>query len=326
MERSLDVRVWFCEGCGAPLDAPWSELVVVCGHCGSHNMLGREGGPVPPRVPADGRPRLNLGGRTYVIEGRIASGDSSEVYRGRWVVRLGELVVIKVLAAMSDADLLRREWATLKELAGSSTRGAEHFVTRLPAPVAHGLVDTDRPRPASVFGWHSGFVHTLEQVGEAWPSGVSAPVGVWILKRLLELLDFVHRAGFVHGAVTPEHVLVHPRDHGAMLVGFTLATPWHEARTQRLPAMPRRWASLYEGGREATPALDVAMACRCVRAVQGWHLADAVRRGPIAEVVDRGRSGRVDSAWELREALVEASREELGPPAYHPLPMPGWRT
>lgn len=314
--------MWFCEGCGAPLDAPWSELVVVCAWCGSQNMVGRAGGPVPPRVPADGRPRFTLGGRTYVLESRIASGDSSEVYRGRWVVRLGELVVIKVLAAATDADLLRREWSTLRQLARSTAEGADHFTTRLPTPVAHGLVGDDPPRTASVFGWSSGFVPTLEAVGEAWPSGVPGPVGVWILKRLLELLSVVHRSGFVHGAVVPDHVLVHPRDHGAMLVGWTIATTWSAGHTQRLPARPRRWAPLYEGAREATPALDVAMACRCVAAVAGWTGAGSP--GPVAAVVQRGGSGRVSDAWALREQLTAASREAFGPPAYHPLPLPGW--
>lgn len=320
------MRVGFCEGCGAPLDAPWAELVVVCRWCGTQHLPGQLGSPVPPRVPADGRARLNLGGRTYVLEGRIAHGDSSVVYRGRWVMRLGELVVVKVLEAVDDADLMRREWSTLKALASSTAEGADHFVDRLPAPVAHGLLDTDRPRTASVFGWRSGFVHTLTEVGDASPAGVSGPVGVWLLKRLLELLDFVHRSGFVHGAVVPDHVLVHPRDHGAMLVGWTMATPWSERRAQRLVAVPRDWSAWYDGATEATPALDIAMACRCVQAARGFHLADAVRTGPVATVLERGRSGRVDDAWALREALVSASDEEYGPPAYHPLEMPGWRS
>ncbi len=319
------MRVLFCESCGAPMDAPWAELVVVCRHCGAENLPGRPGAPVPPRMPVDGRPRLNLGGRTYVIEGRLGQGSSCTVYRGRWVVRLGELVVIKVLTALEDADAVRREWDTLKQLQKSTVEGADHFVTRLPVPVAHGLIDSDHPRLTSVFGWKSGFVHTLEEVGEQHSSGVPLPVLVWLLKRLLELLGFVHRSGFVHGAVVPDHVLVHPRDHGAMLIGWTVATPWSTGRSQRLRAIPRKWEALYDGSRQATPALDVAMACRCARTVAGWHLADAIRTPPVEAVLQRGISGEVDDAWALRDELVQASAEALGPPAYHPIAMPGWR-
>ena len=94
------MRVGFCDGCGAPLDAPWDQLVVLCRFCGASSLPGKPGDPVPMRVPVDGRPRLNLEHRTYVIEGHLGSGDACEVYRGRWVVRLGELVVIKVLRAV----------------------------------------------------------------------------------------------------------------------------------------------------------------------------------------------------------------------------------
>jgi hypothetical protein len=276
------------------------------------------------REPVDERPRLNLGGRTYVLEGRLALGESTTVYRARWVVRLGELVVVKVLSALSDADLLRREWDTLQQLHASTAEGAGHYLTRLPSPVAHGLVQSDQPRLASVFGWKSGFVHTLEQVGEAYPAGIPGEAQVWVLKRLLELLGFVHRAGFVHGSVTPSHVLVHPRDHGATLVGWTVACPWSERATQKVPAKSRRWKALYDGAIEATPALDIAMACRCAHHAGGWHLPKVVKKAPVQRIIERGMSGSEDDAWALAEALTVASVEAFGPPAYHPLRLPGW--
>lgn len=317
-------HVLHCDCCGYPLEAPWDQLVIVCEACGSQSIPGEPGAPVPAYVPADGRPRLNLGGRTWVLEGRLASGDSSDVYRARWVSRLGEAVVIKVQAVMEDADLLRREWAVLGSLHETTTDGAAHFLGRLPRPVAFGHVDTDRTRAAAVYGWKSGFVHTLTEVGERHPTGVNGPVMVWLLKRLLELLGFVHRAGFVHGAVTPDHVLVHPRDHGATLVGWTVADRYR-GRPVDLVARPRAWGKLYAGHRGgATPALDIRMACRCVETVGGWRLPGVKREPAIDRVITRGAAGKEDDAWALAEALTAASREVYGPPAYNPLPMPGW--
>ena len=66
------MRVLFCDACGAPMDSPWEQLVVICRYCGAHNLPGRPGAFVPPSVPVDGRPRLNLGGRTYGLDGRGA--------------------------------------------------------------------------------------------------------------------------------------------------------------------------------------------------------------------------------------------------------------
>ncbi len=313
------MRVAFCGSCGAPIDAPWDDLAVVCGSCGSQNLP--DGTLVAPRVPIDGRPRINLGGRTYVLEGRLGDGDSTVVYRGRWVVRLGERVVIKVQASDADTALLRREWQTLGALHAADAPGAQHFRTRLPSPVAHGLIDTDRPRVASAFGWKSGFVHTLSEVGELHQRGVPGPVTVWLLKRLLELLGFVHRAGYVHGAVVPDHVLVHPRDHGAVLVGWTAARPLGTP----LDAIPSRWTALYPRDRTATPALDIAMATKVVHGAGGYHLPGVRPHRALARVFDEGMSGRATDAWKLSEQLVQASNEAYGPPAYNPLMKPGWR-
>lgn len=314
------MRVFLCETCGGPLDAPWDQLVIVCSYCGTQNLDGRPGGPVPARVPADERVRLNLGGRTYVLEGPLGRGDSSDVYRARWVVRLGELVFVKVEAAAADPDLLRGEWECLIDLQGSTADGADHFVSRLPAPVAHGLIDSDRPRVASVFGWMPGFSHSLSEACDEHPDGVPGEVLVWLLKRLLEELGFVHRSGWVHGAVTPDHVLVHPRDHGAQLIGWTVAQRWSAGKTRALEAIPERWAELYDGGREATPRLDIAMACRTVQAAAG---RGGVSRGPVRRVFEKGIAG-ADDAWELADELSAASLEEHGEPAYNPLALRGW--
>lgn len=317
------MRVLLCEGCGGPLDAPWHDLVVICTHCGNHNLPGRPGDAVPMRVPVDGRPRLNVGGRTYVLESRLAEGDSSVVFRGRWVVRLGERVVIKVLQAKDDADRMRNEWSVLRALSRSHAAGAEHFVGRLPAPVASGRVETDSSRSVSIFGWKPGFVHTLSDVGDAHPDGVKGEVAVWLFKRLLELLGFVHQSGFVHGAVTPDHILVQPYDHGATLIGWTCAVPW-SGRPRRLVARSRTWTPLYGGVWEASPALDIAMAARSVAAGTNWSTMKTAPRAVLKAVFDEASSGSVDDAWGLAERLTAASRTAFGPPAHHPLEMPGW--
>ena len=326
------MRVFLCEQCGAPVDAPWDELVITCQHCHTQHFPGRPDQPVPPRIPVDGRPRLNLGGRTYVLEGRLGVGESTIAYRGRWVVRLGERVVIKVLSSLADADRMRHEWAVLNQLRDSRTDGFQHYISRLPTPVAMGPLSQDPRRLAAVYGWKSGFVHTLEEVGREYPRGVPGEITVWVLKRLLEQLGWVHRAGVVHGAVVPSHVLIHPRDHGAVLVGWSAASAWADGQARPLVTLPRQWLKMYPAASPqdvmATPSLDVAMACLCARAMGGW--TDAVEEpfselpAPLKAVFKRGASGVVDDAWALRDELVTASAEAYGPPAYHPLKMYGW--
>jgi hypothetical protein len=322
-------RIEFCEGCGAPLEARWSEIVIECRYCGAHSAPGAAGEPVPSSIPDDGRPRLAIGGRTYLLLGFLARGDSTNVHLARWVRRLGELVVLKILHSSEDADLMRREHAFLERLHASPVPGAGLMTERVPEPVALGPVKFGgHERLVAVHRWRSGFLHTLQEIKEEHPKGVDPRVAVWIFKRLLEVLHFCHRSGVVHGAVLPPHVLVHPRDHGAMLVGWSTAQSWSPGDRSERIATSRRWRSWYPEARTVAPEDDIAMTARCVLWVAG---ADSPRLGGrlpdgLTELATAAANGTHDNALDLVELIAQRSLEELGPPVYCPLEMPGWTT
>ncbi len=332
------VRVLFCDRCGAPLDAPGWDAFVLCRFCRSTNTVGDA---LTSAMPDDGRPRVSLGGRVYVIEGLLARGDSADVFRARWAMRLGELCVLKVTRSLRDADLVRREWDAIQKLRASTVAGTEHFASLLPAPIARGVLRETTPegdvieRAAAVYQWRSGFVHTLAEVIDVHPEGIDGRIAVWVWKRLLEMLHFVHRAGMAHGAVLPSHVLVHPRDHGATLVGFATATTIGAA----LPARSRAFAAWYpsDSERAASPAHDLVMAARCVAAAVSpvtnrapttstTFAPPSSLPAPLFALLSEILHGVAPSttAWTLRERLNAASSEAYGPARYSPLTMPGW--
>lgn len=330
------VRVLFCDRCGAPLDAPGWDAFVLCRFCRTTNAVGDA---LTSAMPDDGRPRVSLGGRVYVLEGLLARGDSTDVFRARWAMRLGELCVLKVTRSLEDGDLIRREWDAIEKLRASTVAGTEHFATLLPAPIARGVLRETTgegdvvERAAAVYQWRSGFVHTLAEVMDVHPEGIDGRVGVWMWKRLLEMLHFVHRAGMVHGAVLPPHVLVHPRDHGATLVGFATATPAGGS----LPARSRAFDAWYPtsaNAHEASEARDLVMSARCVASalspvssrVAGTFGAPSSLPEPFRALLTDVLSGVAPSttAWTLRDRLNAASREAYGPARYSPLSMPGW--
>lgn len=327
-------RVAFCPSCGAPLEGLWQHVAVVCRYCKVEVVPGGAGDPVPQRMPDDGRPRLSIAGRTYLVEGHLAAGESAEVYRGRWVVRLGELVILKIARHKPDGDALRHEAAFLRRLADSPAVGADHFARLLPTPIALAPVQVaGTERVVSVMQWRSGFHTSLQDAIEAFPDGLDGRVLVWIFKRLLELLAFTHRAGVLHGAVLPSHVLVHPRDHGAILVGWGAAV----ARTRGgaglpLPRISKVHADIYPDdvrrGGPADRATDLAMAARCIERAAGARGLLVDRFGslpaPIGRVVREASRGQHHDAWALRDRLDEIARQAYGPPRYSPLRMPGW--
>jgi hypothetical protein len=340
----MELRLLKCPGCGAKLPLPSAPNgILVCEYCGA--MVSASGAavwPMPAR-PADDppfapdRPRVTVAGTRYVLLGRLGRGDGSDVYLARRDARITELVVLKVARALQDSDLVAREYEVLEELNRSTAQGAEHFSRLLPQPVAQGPVKdpVGGSRAAAVYRWSSGFQHTLTEVREVYPGGVDPRAAVWMWKRVLELLGFVHRGGFVHGAVLPPHLLVHPRDHGVILVGWSCAGRFDTWRA--LPATSAAHEAFYPPavwkGEAALPTTDLIM---CARSI-AWVLGGDPESGtvpvgvppPLADLLRKQCDARygepTGDAWRVKELVDAAARECFGPPRYVPFTLPGWR-
>jgi len=154
-------------------------------------------------------------------------------------------------------------------------------------------------------------VHTLADVAVEHPGGLDPRHGVWLWRRLLEVLGFVHESGFSHGAVTAEHVLVHARDHGARLVGFGSARSTDGSavgasrRLQDLVAAARVVAGVVRSDAATDPFS---------RLLADW--ADGGYEGTAGGPVD---------AYAVHERVAAAARDVYGQPVYVPLVLSGWR-
>jgi len=298
-----------------PPDSGKSAVCAFCGYVlvGLPRTWWARPVDVPPwdgRAADRGKPRVGLGEHDWVLGRRLAEGAHSEVFRAHRDARLTQHVVIKIAHESPEAAAaLQRELRTLARLRSSSAPGAEHFAELLPRPVARGaLRHGPRKAHAAAYRWHPGFVHTLAEVRRRRPKGVEPRVGVWMLKRLLEQLAWVHGAGFVHGAVALEHALVHPRDHGVVLVGWSRAR-WRFGRGADAPS----------------PRVDLAAAARVAVQVLGGDGSRLPRAVP-AELA-RWLLARTDAAsiaqdaWTLRAQLVLLAADTLGPPRHSPLAL-----
>ena len=332
-----------CPRCGAPLPPRARLTVVECSFCHAAVMDGvrvvhaadfrRARKELAPPADDGGRPRVEIGGVPYRILGRVGRGESSDVFLAERAGPACERVLVKVLRAASDADLLDREWDALAALHASEVDGSAEASRRLPAPVRRGrLAGGGGPGlPSVVFRARSGFVDTFDDVMRAYPAGVDGRHAVWMWRRVLELLSWVHRAGWAHGAVLPQHIVVHARDHGAMLVGWSCAARL-DARAPLpvvSPAAHAYYAPALLEGAPPSAATDIVMSARCVARLLGGSAerVPASVPAPLAEIVEAHAAGRgADDAWTVRKAVADAARAAYGPPAYHPFAMPGWRT
>lgn len=319
-----------CPKCGAPLppDAIGAS-VVTCPYC--DGTLAAD-----PRVVwssayrralsdavEKGVPLLHVGDVPYAVEGRFARGESTDVFLARRAVAPTERVLIKVLRAEDDADLLEREWSVLSALHESEAPGSAHFTGRLPQLVARGAMSAPGRSDggtATVLRFQSGFVHTLDDVRAAHGDALDPRHAVWIWRRVLELLTWVHAHGVAHGAVLPQHLVLHARDHGVMLVGWSTAVSSGELR----PATSAAHGAFYPPG-PATPESDVAMSARCIAALLGGDPASGVTPSTVPRelavlIGAFARSG--GDAATLEREVARAARAAFGPPAYVSLRLP----
>jgi hypothetical protein len=310
--------------------------------------------PAPPRPPparegprvyrADFRRALSdseggsagavrVGSKAYRLLGRIARGESSDVFLAERDCALGERVVIKVQRARDDADLLRRERGILQALAESGEQGTPYFSLRVPQLVDIGeLAPSGDPVPLALVLRHpAGFIETLRGVAAAHPQGLDARHGVWIWRRLLEVLGWAHRSGFAHGAILPQHLLVNAKDHGVMLSGWSCAG----LQGRALPALAAGCEDFYlpeaRSGGPLSAFADLAMAARCVAfALSGGPIAvPASTPRPIAQLLEPYVRGSAESAPaadadSLNDAVARAAKEAYGAPRFVPLETPAW--
>jgi hypothetical protein len=328
-----------CPHCGAPLpEDAIGASVTTCPFCG--RTLAVEPGVVFAKAferaaklrdeEASAMPNVvRVGDVPYAIEGRIARGDSSDVFLARRAHRVTERVVIKVLRALDEPLLLTTEAAALRAFQFSTAAGSAHFSRLVPQLVheSHVVDDDGTKRPAIVVRHASGFSATLADARQAYPLGVDPRAAVWMWRRAIEVLQWVHAQRVVHGAVLPQHLVLHARDHGVMMIGWSRSTTPGEPLRAAVKAQRDFYPDDAWNGGAVDLALDLAMAARCIAFVLGGDpksgdVPSSVPK-PIAKLVETCASGRAgDDAHALHGIVGDAAREAYGPPTYVPFELP----
>lgn len=328
-----------CPKCGAPLATQSRHGTIYCAFCCTALVWSKGTFQISPSYPSGDlveswRPRFWLAGHRYRVLGRLALGGSADAFLALRDHRLTERVLAKCLRADEDRDLFTSEWAILQALQASTAAGAEHFTRLLPQPVAHGQArlgvrGSEGERTMLVYGFASGFVHTFVDARRHYSSGIPAAAAVWLWKRILEVASFIHRSGYVHGALVPRHLLIHARDHGVRFCGF--GSTVRAARP--LVAFPAADAEFNSAagaaGRPVGPSHDITTSARSILWLLGGdaQAAPATTPAPLSALLERAAqpdAGGLRDAWAVREELDAVARQVFGAPRFVPFPLPGW--
>ena len=243
----------------------------------------------------------------------VARGDLANLY-------LTSAGLLKLARNPADNDLIDREAAALRRLARQvPARLAAYFPVLIDATRVRDP-RTGAERRGNLQGQLDGFV-TLAEIGRRMPAGIDPRDAAWMWRRLLVALGAAHRAGVIHGAVLPEHVLIHPREHGLVLVDWCYAGQ----PGAPLPAVVARYEAWYPpevlAARPAGHDTDIWLGTRCMTSLTGDRLPAALAafaRG--CQLASQAR--RPQDAWQLLAELDDLLGRLYGPRRFRPFVIP----
>ncbi len=205
----------------------------------------------------------------YTVERLIAYGDLCAVYAGNTALANGQRrVLLKIPIKPENNDLITNEARILKHLQASKEYAKLcHFVTQLVDTFSYQEESSGMVRQVNVCAYMEG-LFSLKEVRAAYAQGVDARDMAWIWRRLLVALGLAHANNVLHGAVLPTHVLIHPQQHGVVLIDWSYAVLDPGETGERVSAISSAYRDWYPPevfARETpTPGLDIAMAARCM--------------------------------------------------------------
>lgn len=272
----------------------------------------------------------------HTILRELGTGDLCTTYVAESVLTTTKATFCKVAKREADKDLLLTEAKVLKHLRDDSTDPTlRPFAPELLDSFVYTSAGNPR-RAANVLVLLDGF-YNLEQVRQAYPSGLDPLHAVWIWRRLLVAIGHAHDNHVVHGAVLPGHVMIHPEMHGLVLVDWCYASSGDSDAQPAIKAVVEAYRDWYPAEvlakQEPGPGTDIAMAARTMIWLLGGDpvLAALPRTIPrqlrafLRGCLQKNLAMRPDDAWRLLAEFDELL-EEMGSPYYprrfRPFTMP----
>lgn len=276
----------------------------------------REGTVVPKPFTVDTKHR------SYLVQPKAAfRGDIANHYWCSFNDAGNENhAIMKMPRDPLNSDLMTTEGRALRRLAAD---GEQRF--RIYAP---HHVETFRHRDAgdktlrftNVLQYPEG-LYSFSEVARQYPRGISPKDAAWMWRRLLVGVGFAHSAGLVHGALFPEHILIHPEHHGLVITDWCYSVEIGNPITTIVPRHKAGYPREVLAKEPATQATDIAMATRSIMYLLGVQAPKEFRAFARACTLD-SQAARPHSAWDLKEDYDDLLERMYGQRKYVPFVMP----
>jgi len=250
----------------------------------------------------------------------------------------GEKVLLKINRHVRNNDLLQAEVQSLKRLEralGSKSKSrsrskANPLRAHFPTLVEHFKIsdEANSQRQTNVLQVEADYV-TLEQVIEAYPTGLHPADMAWMFNRVLAALGVSHEQGIIHGAVVPAHIMIRPPDHNGMLIDWCYSVKVGQTIKAVSPSNKAYYPPEVFAKLPATAATDIYMAASCMVRLLGGDVASGTLPHSVPKPIKAllrvclipSPHRRVNDAWELFEDFGKILRRLYGPPTFRPFKM-----
>jgi hypothetical protein len=172
--------------------------------------------------------KIIVGKQTFTISYSLGKGSISNVFKLEDNDPIN-FSFIKIPVKASDNDLIDSEYNNLKQItAVDPDRNKEQFfaVQRKYVPFnvkLFSIKESNILRKAAIYSIPNTPHFSVENFMkiEKFSTGLPYQHVYWIIRRLLLTAFMAHERGIVHGAITPNHILLAPEQHGLCLIGWT---------------------------------------------------------------------------------------------------------
>jgi len=287
--------------------------------------------------------------KKFILTDLLCKGDVCDIYLCTYNDDgLDRTAVFKVVQHGSDNDLVENEAKILTKIYPPN-QVEEKFYRLLPRLLdSFVLKGPGSQRRVNILPWFNEH-HSLERVLQVHKQ-IDFRDMVWMFKRTLMAVGFAHeKKNVVHGALIPPHIMIHPLDHGAKILGWSYAVhiPPPKApdnlfdhvlddsflAVPYVRAISAEYRDYYapEILKKSTPtaATDIYMAARCATALVTGNpkgrmpndVPKEVRAFFLSCLADDPKN-RPQNAWDAHEDLDIILKRVVGPNKYRPFAMP----
>ena len=146
----------------------------------------------------------------YPLNSLVYEGDLRKVYRSTD----GVLVKVPTIREKEADNLILKEKKIL-DLTKSSSK--DNIIQYFFPHMVDSIEYDDTIVNVTIYDRK---LHTAAEIKKVYPNGVDSKHLAWMMRRMFTGVGYLHSLGYVHGAITPEHVMFGAENHCGVITGM----------------------------------------------------------------------------------------------------------